>query len=134
MCVSLETPARTVVTEQVTYLVTKQSVVYHCNVKRCITRDNIPILVRVTLMLRVMGDAEKGEDPSLVRTFVHEVGVRGLESQLVNAVVRGWSPCFSSARCTASSLVRRIVNRPSVVFLLNQAVHSKIWSVIRTLL
>ncbi|CAM9522351.1 unnamed protein product, partial [Ectocarpus fasciculatus] len=74
------------VLKHVTYLVTKQSVVYHCNVKHCITRDNIPILVRVTLMLRVMGDAEKDEDPSLVRTFVHEVGVRGLESQLVNAV------------------------------------------------
>lgn len=97
-----------------TYLITKQSIVYHCNVKRCITRDNIPILVRATLVLRVMGDAEKGEDPSLVRKFVHEVGVRGLEAQLVNAVVRGWSPC-SSARCTPSSLVRRMVNRPFVV-------------------
>ena len=35
-----------------------------------------------------MGDAEKGEDPTLVRKFVHEVGVRGLEAQLINAVVR----------------------------------------------
>lgn len=61
--------------------------VYHCNVKHCITRDNIPILVRATVVLRVMGDAEKGEDPALVRKFVHEVGVRGLEAQLVNAVV-----------------------------------------------
>ncbi|CAM9399882.1 unnamed protein product, partial [Pylaiella littoralis] len=71
---------------RVSYLVTKQSMVYHCNVKHCITRDNIPILVRATVVLRVMGDAEKGEDPALVRKFVHEVGVRGLEAQLVNAV------------------------------------------------
>eukprot|EP00903_Cladosiphon_okamuranus_P020081 g18445.t1 len=71
---------------RVAYLVTKQSLVYQCDVKHCITCDNIPILVRATLMLRVMGDAEKGEDPSLVRKFVYEVGVRGLEAQLVNAV------------------------------------------------
>lgn len=62
--------------------------VYHCNIEHCITRDNIPILVRATLVLRIMGDTEKGEDPALVRKFVHEVGVRGLEAQLSNAMVR----------------------------------------------
>ena len=56
--------------------------------QQCITCDDIPVLVRATLALRVMGDAEKGEDPTLVRKFVHEVGVRGLEAQLINAVVR----------------------------------------------
>ncbi len=59
--------------------------------QHCVTCDNIPVLVRATLALRVMGDAEKGEDPALVRKFVHEVGVRGLGAQLINAVVRSLS-------------------------------------------
>ncbi|CAN0532372.1 unnamed protein product, partial [Ectocarpus sp. 8 AP-2014] len=92
---------------QVTYLITKQSIVYRCNVKRCITRDNIPILVRATLVLRVMGDAEKGEDPSLVRKFVHEVGVRGLEAQLVNAVAEA---IRVMARATTHKVVYALIS------------------------
>ncbi|CAN0520572.1 unnamed protein product, partial [Ectocarpus sp. 12 AP-2014] len=95
--------------KRVTYLITKQSIVYHCNVKRCITRDNIPILVRATLVLRVMGDAEKGEDPSLVRKFVHEVGVRGFEAQLVNAVAEA---IRVMARSTAHKAVYALISGP----------------------
>lgn len=67
---------------------TKQSVVYDFNVKQCITRDNVPVSIRATAVLRVCGDEARGEDPALVRKFVYEMGVRGLEAQLVNAVVR----------------------------------------------
>lgn len=67
---------------------TKQSVVYDFNVKQCITRDNVPVSIRATAVLRVCGDEARGEDPALVRKFVYEMGVRGLETQLVNAVVR----------------------------------------------
>ena len=73
---------------QVKYLVTKQSVVYHCDVKHCITRDNIPVVVRATLVLRVRGDFDEGEDTDFVRKFAYGMGVRGLEVQLANAVVR----------------------------------------------
>ncbi|CAM9541758.1 unnamed protein product, partial [Ectocarpus sp. 12 AP-2014] len=93
----------------VTYLITKQSIVYHYNVKRCITRDNIPILVRATLVLRVMGDPEKGEDPSLVRKFVHEVGVRGFEAQLVNAVAEA---IRVMARSTTHKAVYALISGP----------------------
>ncbi|CAM9959438.1 unnamed protein product, partial [Laminaria digitata] len=74
---------------QVKYLVTKQSAVYHCDVKHCVTRDNIPVVVRATVVLRVRGNADEGEDPDLVRKFVHGLGVRGLETQLANAVEEG---------------------------------------------
>lgn len=69
------------------YLVTKQSVVYNVKVEQCLTRDNVPVVVRATVVLRVLGDAERGEDPALVRKFVYEMGVRGLEAQLENSMV-----------------------------------------------
>lgn len=76
---------------QVKYLLTKQSVVYHCNVKHCITRDNIPVVVRATVVLRIRGNDDEGEDTDLVRKFAYGLGVRGLETQLANAVVRNVS-------------------------------------------
>ena len=83
---------------QVKYLVTKQSVVYHCNVKHCITRDHIPVVVRATVVLRVRGNDDDGEDTDLVRKFAYGLGVRGLETQLANAVVRN----VSLARLTSA--------------------------------
>lgn len=77
-----------------THLVTKQSVVYNFNVKQCLTRDNVPVSIRATAVLRVCGEEARGEDPALVRKFVHEMGVQGLEAQLVNAVVRKYSRLF----------------------------------------
>lgn len=82
---------------QVKYLVTKQSVVYHCNVKHCITRDNIPVVARATVVLRVRGNADDGEDTNLVRKFAYGLGVRGLETQLASAVVRTFRSCLASA-------------------------------------
>lgn len=76
------------------YLVTKQSVVYECSVKHCVTRDNIPVVFRATVLLRVLGDVDKGEDPAMVRKFVYELGVQGLEAQLINAMVSSKEPCF----------------------------------------
>lgn len=73
--------------QQVKYLATKQSVLYHRDVKQCLTRDNVPIAIRATAAFRVMGDAERGEDPALVRKFAYELGVRGLEAQLSGALV-----------------------------------------------
>lgn len=65
--------------------------VYRCKVKRCVTRDNLPVEVRATIVFRCRGNGDKGEDPSLVRKFVYELGVRGLEAQLEVAVVRASS-------------------------------------------
>ena len=62
--------------------------VYRCKVKRCVTRDNLPVEVQATIVFRFRGDGGKGEDPTLVRKFVYEMGVRGLEAQLEVAVVR----------------------------------------------
>lgn len=87
--------------EQVMYLVTKQSVVYDCDVKHCITRDNVPVVLRATAVFRVLGDIERGEDPALVRKFVYELGVRGLETQLANAVVSTTLQCSCSSAGTA---------------------------------
>lgn len=78
----------------------KQSVVFDHQIKHCVTRDNMPVCVRVSSVLRVLGDASKGEDTRLVRKFVYELGVRGLETQLVNALVsedrplNRWAPLF----------------------------------------
>lgn len=62
--------------------------VYRCDVKQCVTRDNVPVKVHAAVMFRVRGDVEKDEDSNLVRKFVYECGVRGLEAQLANTVVR----------------------------------------------
>lgn len=74
---------------------TKQSVVYRCKVKRCVTRDNLPVEVLATIVFRFRGDGDKGEDPTLVRKFVYELGVRGLEAQLEVAVVRASRDIYS---------------------------------------
>jgi len=46
----------------------------------------------VSIVFRIMGDASRGEDPELVRTFIHRLGPRGLQQQLTDAMdeaVRG---------------------------------------------
>jgi len=70
---------------RVSHLVTKQSVVLDMPVKACRTRDNVAVNVDVALVFRIMGDSSRGEDPGLVRRFVHEVKPRGLEQQLRDA-------------------------------------------------
>eukprot|EP00638_Chattonella_subsalsa_P006383 CAMPEP_0117751848 /NCGR_PEP_ID=MMETSP0947-20121206/11234_1 /TAXON_ID=44440 /ORGANISM="Chattonella subsalsa, Strain CCMP2191" /LENGTH=400 /DNA_ID=CAMNT_0005570337 /DNA_START=389 /DNA_END=1591 /DNA_ORIENTATION=- len=48
--------------------------------------DNVSVQIDCAAVFRIMGDKEKGEDPSLVRKFVHEVTPRGLEQQLRDAL------------------------------------------------
>lgn len=69
----------------VSHLVTKQSVVLDLPVKGCKTKDNVTVTIDVALVFRIMGDESKGEDPELVRKFVHQVTPRGLEQQLRDA-------------------------------------------------
>lgn len=76
----------------VSHLVTKQSIVLDLPVKGCKTKDNVTVTIDVALVFRIMGDESKGEDPELVRKFVHQVTPRGLEQQLRDAqeeTVRG---------------------------------------------
>eukprot|EP00568_Trieres_chinensis_P004429 CAMPEP_0183304176 /NCGR_PEP_ID=MMETSP0160_2-20130417/9358_1 /TAXON_ID=2839 ORGANISM="Odontella Sinensis, Strain Grunow 1884" /NCGR_SAMPLE_ID=MMETSP0160_2 /ASSEMBLY_ACC=CAM_ASM_000250 /LENGTH=574 /DNA_ID=CAMNT_0025467185 /DNA_START=106 /DNA_END=1830 /DNA_ORIENTATION=+ len=69
----------------VSNLVTMQSIVLDLPVKACKTKDNVTVNVDVDLVFRIMGDADRGEDPLLVRKFVYEVKPRGLEQQLRDA-------------------------------------------------
>lgn len=54
--------------------------------KGCKSLDNVTIQIDVACVFRIKGDVLKGEDPNLVRTFVHEVTPRGLQQQLTDAV------------------------------------------------
>ncbi|KAL3666683.1 hypothetical protein V7S43_008312 [Phytophthora oleae] len=67
---------------QVSHLVTKQFIVFETPVKGCKTADNVTVRIDMCLILRIMGDVSKGEDPNLVRRFVYELGPNGLEVQL----------------------------------------------------
>uniref|UniRef100_A0AAV1V5S7 Band 7 domain-containing protein n=1 Tax=Peronospora matthiolae TaxID=2874970 RepID=A0AAV1V5S7_9STRA len=67
---------------KVAHLVTKQYIVFDTPVKGCKTADNVTVGIDICLILRIMGDELKGEDPELVRRFVYELGPNGLEVQL----------------------------------------------------
>ncbi|GLE04503.1 hypothetical protein PINS_up013458 [Pythium insidiosum] len=67
---------------RVSHLVTKQFIVFETPVKGCKTADDVTVRIDMCLVLRIMGDATKGEDPALVRRFVYELGPSGLEVQL----------------------------------------------------
>jgi hypothetical protein len=45
-------------------------------------KNGVAVEVAAALAVRIMGDAELGEDPDLVRKFVHELNPRGLDEQL----------------------------------------------------
>mmetsp|Transcript_25064 Transcript_25064/g.60293 ORF Transcript_25064/g.60293 Transcript_25064/m.60293 type:complete len:525 (-) Transcript_25064:174-1748(-) len=70
---------------RVSNLVTHQAIVLDLPVKACKTKDNVTVNIDIALAFRIMGDAERGEDPDLVRKFVHELKPRGLEQQLRDA-------------------------------------------------
>lgn len=77
---------------KISHLVTCQTVVLDLPVKACKTKDNVTVNIDVALAFRIMGDADQGEDPDLVRKFVYELKPRGLEQQLRDAqdeAVRG---------------------------------------------
>ncbi|TMW68534.1 hypothetical protein Poli38472_006002 [Pythium oligandrum] len=67
---------------KVAHLVTKQYIVFDTPIKGCKTADDVTVSIDICLVLRIMGDASKGEDPELVRRFVYELGPNGLEVQL----------------------------------------------------
>lgn len=68
------------------HLVRKGYTVFDTPCKGCKSLDNVTIQIDVACVFRVKGDMLKGEDPNLVRTFVHEVTPRGLQQQLTDAV------------------------------------------------
>lgn len=71
---------------KISHLVTKQTVIFDAPVKGCKTADNVTVQIDVSVAFRIMGDERKGEDPGMVRTFVHQVTPAGLESQLKDAL------------------------------------------------
>lgn len=70
---------------KVSHLVTQQTIVLDMPVKGCKTKDNVTVQIDISINFRIMGDESKGEDPELVRKFVHQVTPRGLEQQLRDA-------------------------------------------------
>mmetsp|Transcript_23944 Transcript_23944/g.39604 ORF Transcript_23944/g.39604 Transcript_23944/m.39604 type:complete len:527 (+) Transcript_23944:98-1678(+) len=70
---------------KVSHLVNMESIILELPVKACKTKDNVTVNIDVGLAFRIMGDEKLGEDPGLVRKFVHQVKPRGLEQQLRDA-------------------------------------------------
>lgn len=70
---------------RVSHLVTKQSMIFNTPVRGCKTKDNVTVQIDIAIILRVMGDVERGEDPQNVYKFVHFVTARGLQQQLNDA-------------------------------------------------
>jgi len=69
----------------VSYLVTKQSTVLPIPVEDCKTKDNFSVNIDVALTFRIMGDPDLGEDSKLVRKFVKNLILNGIEDQLRDA-------------------------------------------------
>ncbi|KAL7469551.1 hypothetical protein ACHAXS_009804 [Conticribra weissflogii] len=73
---------------KVSHLVTKQSILFNTQIKGCKTKDNVTVLIDVSIVIRVMGDdpeTRPGDDPQNVYKFVHEVTPAGLQVQLQDA-------------------------------------------------
>ena len=67
-------------------MVSKSYCVFDIPVKGCKTSDNVTVTIDCSVVFRIMGDEKKGENPELVRTFVHQVTPNGLEDQLKDAM------------------------------------------------
>ncbi|KAL3797498.1 hypothetical protein HJC23_009862 [Cyclotella cryptica] len=73
---------------KVSHLVTKQLMMFNTEIKGCKTKDNVTVLIDISILLRVMGDNPEerpGDDPQNVFKFVHEVTPIGLQAQLKDA-------------------------------------------------
>lgn len=68
------------------HLVRKGYLVFDTPCKGCKSLDNVTIQIDIACVFRIMGNADKNEDPNLVRKFVHEVSPRGLQQQLTDAI------------------------------------------------
>ena len=71
---------------KVSHLVRKGYTVFETPCKGCKSLDNVTIQIDISCVFRIKGDVLKGEDPNLVRTFVHQVTPRGLQQQLTDAI------------------------------------------------
>jgi len=71
---------------RVSYLITKQSIVFDLPIKTYRTKDDVTVNIDVSLTFRIMGDPDLGEDSYLIRNFVHERKPSGLEKQLSDAL------------------------------------------------
>ena len=71
---------------KVSHLVSKGYTVFDTPCKGCKSLDNVTIQIDVACVFRIKGDVLKGEDPNMVRTFVHQVTPRGLQQQLTDAI------------------------------------------------
>jgi regulator of protease activity HflC (stomatin/prohibitin superfamily) len=71
---------------RISHLVSKSYCVFDIPVKGCKTSDNVTVTIDCSVVFRIMGDEKKGENPELVRTFVHQVTPNGLEDQLKDAM------------------------------------------------
>ena len=73
---------------KVSHLITKQAILFNTEIKGCKTKDNVTVMIDISLVLRVMGDEPNerpGDDPQNVYKFVHEVTPVGLQAQLKDA-------------------------------------------------
>jgi regulator of protease activity HflC (stomatin/prohibitin superfamily) len=71
---------------RVSHLVTKSYNVFNIPVKGCKLSCNTSVTIDCSMVFRIMGDESKGEDPELVRTFVHQVTPAGLQQLLTDAM------------------------------------------------
>ena len=69
----------------VSHLITKKSVVFDLPVRTYKTKDDVNVDIDVSLTFRIMGDLELGEDSYLLRNFVYERKLGGLEKDLSDA-------------------------------------------------
>lgn len=70
---------------RITYLITKQSVIFNVPIRSCKTRDDVTVDIDVSITFRIMGDSDLGEDTNLVRKFITNLKASGLEQQLRGA-------------------------------------------------
>jgi regulator of protease activity HflC (stomatin/prohibitin superfamily) len=70
---------------RISHLVTKQAIVFDTPIRGCKTSDDVTVTIDICVNIRIMGDPERGEDPNLVREFVHKLGPVELGRQLKDA-------------------------------------------------
>jgi len=70
---------------RVSTLVTKRTTVLKISTKTCKTQDYKTVDADTKLTFRIMGDKNLGEDPNLVRKFVHKIKPSELQRQLYSA-------------------------------------------------
>ena len=51
---------------KVTHLVTQQYIVFDTPVQGCKTADDVNVIINSSVVFRIMGDSNKGEDPAMV--------------------------------------------------------------------